>query len=355
MISNIINSTVSEMVKTFLAEVETEEFRLKCRFIRTAIKHSSADVLIIHDNDQDGYAAAYILLHYIKSVHIDPMRVTSKAVGHGKPFQELNYDEIGPLETVFILDHECSPELVATLRAKCHEVIVVDHHPASLLHNSPFVLADKRWSTAALVSALVPPEKRVMTHSDLAAIVSHYDTWKFGSDDIFDEFVKNLFSGLRIRNDFKGDFQTLCKTDDFIASNCMVDCVNEGARVRAFQKKTMETVFTRSLRRGTLNCTIDGSDVSFTIGLIFHSDLIDELADYCLKNDFGLDLVAVVYLKDIEEGFKVSVRSRKNNGDKPVIDTRKISTLFGGGGHINASGFTATTESFSNFLTLIKT
>ena len=46
------------------------------------------------------------------------------------------------------------------------------------------------------------------------------------------------------------------------------------------------------------------------------------------------DVRAVIFLKETDEGLRVSLRS------KDAVDVRRVAVSFGGGGHLNAAGFT---------------
>ena len=335
-------------------DAEKNIFKKTLDKIRGILQIPSFPILIIHDNDPDGYASATLLQHYIQRRHLGLVEIETIAVGHGKPFQELNIKCRSSEHIVIILDQECSQELFDDLSKSFKELIVIDHHPKTTLIQEGLVIADERWSTTALVSMIVQFGERLFQHALLAALVNHYDHWNFGEDELFDELVKNFIQGIRFKNNIKNDFDRMVNLDYQPALDYMDDCIHAGRTVRSIQKKTMESIFHRNMKRGLLRCNIDNEDCSLKIGLVFHSDIIDELADYCLRNDQELDAVAIVYLKDIVDGFKVSLRSRKDNGEKPMVNVSKIAALFDGGGHANASAFTSTSQSFSNFLSLIE-
>jgi len=46
------------------------------------------------------------------------------------------------------------------------------------------------------------------------------------------------------------------------------------------------------------------------------------------------DVRAVIFLKETDDGLRVSLRS------KDAVDVRQVAVSFGGGGHLNAAGFT---------------
>ncbi len=50
------------------------------------------------------------------------------------------------------------------------------------------------------------------------------------------------------------------------------------------------------------------------------------------------DVRAVIFLKETDDGLRVSLRS------KDAVDVRQVAVSFGGGGHLNAAGFTVSTR-----------
>lgn len=87
----------------------------------------------------------------------------------------------------------------------------------------------------------------------------------------------------------------------------------------------------------------------YTFGMVFSSDIPNEIAEAVLVKNTDLDFAAVVYLKPNEKMYKFSLRS--SWGREPIGE---LAQHYGGGGHRNAAGFQLNTAGFTDFLSDIE-
>ena len=98
------------------------------------------------------------------------------------------------------------------------------------------------------------------------------------------------------------------------------------------------------LAAGDKICTIEiTKDMLFNLGIIKDTDTSD-----IINIGMKIDTVEVgVLLKEVEQGVKVSLRS------KSKVDVRKIAETFGGGGHLRASGLVISDKSIAEVKDII--
>lgn len=304
------------------------------------------NVVVVHDNDPDGFCSAAILRKCLEKTECK--NVNYIAVTHGKPFSEFSFKEaLIDADVAFILDHGCSFALQEHLAEVCPgEVVIIDHHPETDGNGPCTVIASTRWSTTMLTSGLADNYLDMgINFSSVPCVVNHYDSWRFGKDSNYDDLVKSFMAAVF----HLGANQT--KWDTFFCSeegpDLMVSYILKGLEIREYQRVTIDRLIKKAMVRLTMPSTDQGKEWVF--GVIFHSDLIDTLANEALESDPSLDFVLIVYSKGGPHPYKLSFRSSNER-----VDVSAIARSLGGGGHRNASGVNADHVTLTNFLSSTK-
>ena len=302
-------------------------------------------VMIIHDNDPDGHCAFHVLKYYFSTTKVE--QFFHKAVGHGKSLQNFNVEELpDKLDLLIIVDHMVNEELVQKFQPYCETLAVIDHHVGTVPHIATgHVIWSSSFSSSALTDAVVVSALDDCYPGDSAMQIivehiDHYDMWRFGYDKKYDNAVKSFVAKVFIDRPGKTPWEDLMK--DTWHAKYLSKYIQQGETVREVQLKTIENIVEKKILFKTL-CL---NSVNYRSALVFHSDLMDEIAvsvmdRYCDDIDF----VAVVSLTNKDKPFKLSLRSSRRHADVQVI-----AQYLGGGGHRTASGVELSTEDFVKFI-----
>ena len=112
-------------------------------------------VMIIHDNDPDGYCAFHVLKYYFSTTKVE--QFFHKAVGHGKSLQNFNVEELpDKLDLLIIVDHMVNEELVQKFQPYCETLAVIDHHIGTVTDiQTGHVIWNTSFSSSALADMVV--------------------------------------------------------------------------------------------------------------------------------------------------------------------------------------------------------
>lgn len=325
-----------------------------------ALMRPQDTIVILHDNDMDGCCSNALLRYYLKH-HTKAClnNVVSIAIGHGKPFQDMEYTKDLATTPTFliVLDHECSMELQHTLNTHTHHLMIIDHHPTTVDRDPRCieVIHGQGQSTTALVGMLFDHDAN--TSADhrrriLVDIVDYYDVWRFDQyGPMAEAVVKAFASEVMMVGATKVDWESLLNNTPedgawngpFGVTQPIADFTMKGMARRGFQIETIEKLRSAAV----VKCRSKQPALSGRkFGLVFHGELMDELGNAILKNDPDMDFVVVVYTKAKGDyPYKLSIRSMNER-----FDASTVAGIYGGGGHHNASGANLTTQGFLDFM-----
>lgn len=298
----------------------------------------TARVTILHDHDQDGWAARTLLNAYLTTQGFS--RIEYFPIPHGDAFTRFDRELLGDtLDVLFILDLGVSETLAASFLPLVKHLVVIDHHLGTV-EALPYgvVIATPGWSATALTEGVL----RHLTGAQddgslLAAVIDHGDLYRHGKIPEQDEIVKTFFS----HSYFLGMEQT--PWDAFLREDAeaMRAFYTEARQTYALERRQVESIAQRKYVCKTLfwegECRI--------FALVFTSMYENEVATELLTRiGDDIDFVALVRTGTQSPCYRVSLRS-----DDAHMDISRLAQYLGGGGHRNAAGCTLSFESFVRY------
>lgn len=344
-----------------------------CRRVQEGAENVEVErhrVIVVFDNDPDGYASVNLFTNLMVGDMMLPAEMIEFIpITHGLPFNNFvegleekcrQGGEYGDVKMIVILDHGVER---LTAKLNYHQgdgsgindiyFAVIDHHPGSLNFASSEILDlhapssrrrmvyhSTRWSTSMLMFQLMYSiyAKFATAHNGnfqraamIATLVDYYDTWKFGQnpgDPI--EAAANALCSLA----FQEGFENIPWGDMIDGSINIGEVLNAGLKLVETKAKVANKVATKSVNKRLFAIARCSELIQQRVGVIFHSDDIDNIAATALAIHKDIDLAVVIYLKPGADSFKLAFRSRKDGN----VDVSKIADLFGGGGHPCSAG-----------------
>lgn len=295
-------------------------------------------VNIIHHNDADGYAAAYLIR---KTYPEDMTNIRLFCMDYSIKF---DVNDISDGDTVYIVDFSFDPDVMYSILKKTKDVTWIDHHRTAIDKYKGFKEQVKgvrfegisgsgltwlylnEWTNKAiheLAEASVSHEEAVEVLEKYIKdgapywlrLVDDWDVWRH-------KYPESSFFNLAISNELSIDiFRRLDTSQENKELILLPVLVNKGKNYAQYRdswsKRFMgEYGFVINLEGYKVFCVNGGS-----MNSIYYGDLIrkyDAVMNFCY-NSFG------------SKKFKVSIYSEK-------IDVSKIAKKYGGG-HPGASGF----------------
>lgn len=269
---------------------------------------------VIHHNDMDGKAAAAVAWYFSEKHSRKEIRYIP--VGYNDPIPEIEG------KTIAILDLSLLPPLIMDLESR-NKVIIIDHHKTSLKYKSlENYIIDIEFCGAYLAWKYFFPQKSV---PDIIQYVNDHDLWKF----LMPSSKEVMYSLNNINFDYD-DLESFF-TDFWRASLDMPKLIEDGRVLVSFIGKEV-----KSLCRRKFMVNIGGQEMWAVNSPVFRSEIGNELA-------LVHPNVGAVFSRG-EKEWNFSLRS-------PVggVDVSAIASMFGGGGHHNAAGFSVTDLSTLGF------
>lgn len=272
--------------------------------------------VIYHKNCLDGLFAARACYHSLKEQYTED-KIRFVAANYGDTPPDIT-DQI-----VYIVDFTYPRETLMSMTQSAKQVVVLDHHKTAMkdlegldapnlqvhfdMDKSGCVLA-RQWFTPH--DQALPPVLKYVQDRDL---------WRFDYPE-----TKAVCASLYLEG-FDDPRGPLVYDID--------DLVSQGLAVLKYQEKLLDKLTApENVRcynfRGHTN-------VAFVNSPVLQSEIGDRLS---LKHPF----VAIHYMDNEKQIF--SLRSNKNNPD--WVDVAEIAEGHGGGGHVNAAGFTLSLEAY---------
>lgn len=272
-------------------------------------------LLIIHHNDLDGRCAAAIMARWAKdvpSIH----------------FHEVDYNTLNPLsevqlgDTVAVVDFSLTPDVMATLRAKGHEVIWCDHHATAA--DYPYTdlrgyrdFSEKGLSGAECTWRFCFPKDPIPW---AATLIGDYDSWRLTEAPLCFQF----YEGLKLYPTTPGDpfwYAVLNET------RIVQEVIDKGRTAIQYRDN-----YCQSIADGYGYETAIGGHKAFAMNLY-------RFGSKAYGQRFGQYPICIGYMHDGSK-FIVSLYSE-------TVDVSVIAKDLGGGGHKGASGFVCEELPFS--------
>lgn len=326
---------------------------------------TSNRLIIIHDTDADGTAAAWCIKHHLADQYSDLLLIPQRAGVNTIPEGLTNND------SVFLVDRTYPWEMLLDLHVMVYSITVIDHHKSAM----------KDYYTEIVASGLYDLEEAVVTDSSLYIryniINIHMCTnhsacmlaWNYGvnyavnpdPDNIIapwfisyiedrDLWAWKLPNSKEINAGLHYVGHTFENYDYWLENLTQYSFHNIGVIVTNVQLNIIKSIahgptvgFKQLSFKGVppytplipySNTTMDGMvGLNFAI-LCCPFTLISDLGDYmlnCTDEGFNTPDVVLCY-NEVDDGFTYSIRSKH--------DMIWLAKMFGGGGHPNACGFT---------------
>ncbi|MEM9422307.1 MAG: hypothetical protein AAF986_07370, partial [Pseudomonadota bacterium] len=224
---------------------------------------------------------------------------------------------IEPGSAVYIVDFSFPLSVLEKMKESHNALTVIDHHKTALGELSGFSRAffDLDESGATLTWKHLFPDEPI---PEFLQYVRDHDLWKYQKP-----FSRQVKSAMRSRMDLDDDIETLFASCDEIAEQFSVD---EFAKVGqpSFAKRMAEV---RAKAAGHAWAVIGGYRVPVAEAYRYYSEVAHLLCEMYLERPF-----AACYRSQAG----IRVWDLRSVGE---FDVSEIAQEYGGGGHLNASGF----------------
>ena len=347
---NIINAS------TITAIPHHEE--CACSFC-TNKQTKSVRLVIIHDTDADGIAAAWAILNGFKNEYSETILIPQRAGDNEIPLNLQDND------SVYLVDRSYPWGILLSLSEQVFSVTVIDHHKTALLHYCEEAVESNKYeleSTTLCNTSLFFDYGNITVHIDLThsacmlaylwskehcidpdpsikvpwfiEYIEDRDMWWFKLPDSKAINAGLYYSGITIEL-----LDGLCNTNSIpsvihitkdigtVVNNTVLKIIKGIAHGPTVRNR-------RLIYEETLHGT--PSIIHSYVFVCCPFSLISELGDYmlnCKDEEFNTPDVVVCY-NQTAEGYIYSLRSK--------IDVLWLAKKFNGGGHPKACGFSST-------------
>lgn len=276
------------------------------------------NLVIYHGNCADGMGAAWAAFHHF---------------GNLAEYRVGLYDEEFPnldlfrMRNVFLVDFTYSPEQVKQIASVASRVVILDHHKSAML-----AFKDTTFSSNVLIifsmdksgARLTWEHFHVGTAPKLIQYIEDRDLWRWRLDN---SHAINAFISLFefSMNDYRILYLQLESSIQF------KEAITVGEYLLHQQRKSTNKIVKNAYLK-LLGSTSGTKRVMF----INTCSLISEVGNQILTDDPSIDFVAGWF--DLADKRVWSLRS----ADK--FDCSELAKRYGGGGHLNAAGFTTSTR-----------
>ncbi len=328
-------------------------------------KGSVPSIDIIHDADQDGNVAGYIMKHFID---VDcSMAARMHEIGHGPSFKDtvLKMVTAGELhgDIVFVLDQSFNAEIYNHLCIAYKHVIWIDHHiltkenDIEVQNENDVFLINPTFSTTGWVHRIVstirgrycdPRERHVL--ETIAYLTHFHDTWQYqkgeGALHVHVSSQARQFSAwfdLEIKSRKMVEALIYTSSDTPSSFKMFSAICQMGESILSSRKMIHDRILTESVQffEWKLDNTV------YKIAAVMHSDarsvLCEELLSKYKCN--GVNTAIVVFYSTRDQKMRFSVRG---TDDGPAVNL--ICEHLGGAGHRNSAGFGVPPEVIGGYL-----
>lgn len=278
-------------------------------------------VVVLHDNDPDGYGAAWSISKALPEVTLFP-------VPHGRPhwgFVRKSFPNVADFDHVIVADLCFSRETTLSLLEKYQTITVLDHHMTAkrAVSDLPGAFIDTDYSAAMLAWMFFHGSDMIPT---LIKYIQDYDLWTHELP-----YTSEIFSLIQSSM----DNMTMGKMDelDFMLGDQLGDGggFDRAVELGGVALKYRQTIANMSLQN-VRRVMFDGHEVPCV-----NISTVQVISDvgHTLGNG---EAFAVSWFQQSDGTYKYSLRSRF--GIEPqALDVAEIATKHGGGGHTTSAGF----------------
>ena len=343
--------------------------------------------IIVHHIDADGYCAGYWAAMTAIDMHnIDPEKITTISYNYGE--YERNPERFEALENVdkntivYVVDIMLPESLMEALYEKADRLVWHDHHGTSIerMHNYNPELCNsidgiridgvaaselaclywQHYNTAQLITAGISNG-----HIDIAELnhlhsgerfdgyipdgtfyVSDNDTWSHTNkkSKVFAALMRKVLNGRPVLNWYTlaPYFDSRCYPDEF--NKIIYDMAEQVYNVEVRQMKELASKAYEAVLLVPINGLTEVGDV-YTALMIDSEKFNSEMFDYIPEELKGKSDLFVKHNID-SEGIHHHTLYKGDSAKAKDIHCGKICTVFGGGGHPGAAGFTSDAEVF---------
>lgn len=302
-------------------------------------------IVIYHANCVDGFGAAF---------------AAWRKLGDEAKYVPMQYEHVLIDEEsfkgkeVYILDFSLPPEQMSWLFQFAKKVVWIDHHKTAIdmwfdsfemeeriaIEEKHTVILNSTACGALLAWEYFHPGETI---PDLFAYIDDYDRWQF-------KFEETRALNKVIWSYAPWSFQHWDNLIINVLSGGLGELLREGRAILRMHNQNVASV----VENGAMNCLVmkDFADLRISSRRDGALGLMANCPPH-LSSDVGTILATrsgtygLAWCMDSKKNIKCSIRS---NG---TYDVTKIAKLFGGGGHLNAAGFTVSQEMFKNFQTRV--
>lgn len=295
--------------------------------------------IFYHDNCIDGICAGALTYDALIKRGMYPIEITIRGVQYGEGLPQYNYQEF---DKVYIVDFSYPRDVLLALYERC-KVIVLDHHASAQeqLADLPFAKFDMQKSGAGMVWDYFYPD------IPMPIVVQHVqdrDLWQFKLEDTkaFSAGISALPNRHHIsfwQNLIFEGYQCQDQDNTIMSRPMYTNIVNDGKSIL----KQINNAIESFLSIGKYKIV---KYRNYVVALFNTTTLISELGEAAYNID-GVDF-SMSYFVTSEGKMVFNLRSPKGG-----VNVKDIAVSNGGGGHVNAAGFTYDLVNGCNFLYLL--
>lgn len=276
------------------------------------------NILFYHKDCTDGFGAAYSFwkkfgktMKYIPISHyelFEDIDVTNKNV---------YFADIAPV-------HPPSIMKVNEMAKIAKSIVILDHHKTAFefYKDKPYFIYNVNKSGAKLAWEYNFPNQK----SFLIDCIEDRDIWKWQIEN--SKYILNVLDVFSFSFEEWLNFERRLYNDK---ENNYSSIINEGILIQRNNEKNMERI-----EKNAHELSIRGTKCIAVNSPVFKSEIGMRLAD----KYFGeYDYVAIYSYSNNNE-IVFSLRSKNDLPSEEIFDVTKVASIFGGGGHKTAAGFT---------------
>jgi oligoribonuclease NrnB/cAMP/cGMP phosphodiesterase (DHH superfamily) len=279
--------------------------------------NKSFDIVLFHYPCQDGLTSGWIADHYHKTHN---QHIELYPIQHGTLIEYSRLEN----KKVLFCDYAPSLEILNELEKIATTITILDHHISAkkALENKSYAVFDMNKSGAGLTWSYFYPDTQT---PDFIQMVQDRDiwTWKLPNSR---PFTAGLYTLCQSCSTY--EFDEIFKIFDNFFANAenVTKCIELGTII---DKVNMNKA--NNIAKGHVEKIDRWREYNVCIVNCF-ADLASDLGDI-IGSNLNVDFVVLWNYNHPTGEYRISLRSKNK------VDVSKIAQEFGGGGHVNASGF----------------
>lgn len=292
---------------------------------------------ILHHNDDDGRAAAYLVCKYLKSLGKEILQPIECNYSNKNEYYCIDSIDSDDSSEVWIVDYSIEPNLMRDLMEKTNKIIWIDHHISSIRKYENFESEIPGYRIDGVAGCM-------LTYQYIENLKN------LSGNDIIPSYDSRLFSFAPKWLQYIAKYDVWDLDMDTIYFHYGFECVTNKHPLSETWKyidEAKEDPSIEFIRRGKIIKDYKVASAKYQLENAFISKISDTIC-YCVNTQgvSSLDIENIKFAEEIEafaifyyDGalWHYSLRSLK-----PDVDVSKIAENYGGGGHKSAAGFTST-------------